>query len=96
MRTKCDLDVYTLAYLLQTEIVQNQILSLTSGTSASHNRIRTAELGQVLVPIAKQGTDKASLINQLATEYRRALDSLTQSSIMLANIRKKDVEVFST
>ena len=95
MKIKADIDTYTLAYLLQTDTVQNQICSLTSGTSASHNRIRTTELSQVLVPIAKNGTKKAKLIRKLANDYQQALTSLTHSSIMLAGIRKRDTEIFS-
>ena len=95
MKAKANVDVYTLAYLLQTDTVQNQIRSLTSGTSASHNRIRTAELGLVLVPIAKPGTSKSTLISKLASDYQHALDSLTQSATMLAKLRKKDAEIFA-
>ena len=84
MKVKSAVDVYTLAYLLQTDIVQNQIRSLTSGTSASHNRIRTAELSQVLIPIAKRGTQKADLIARLVGDYRLALDSLTKNAMVLA------------
>lgn len=94
MKIKAEINVYTLAYLLQTDTVQNQICSLTSGTSASHNRIRTTELSQVLVPIAKNGTKKAKLISKLANDYQHALSSLTQSAVMLAGIRKRDAEIF--
>lgn len=96
MRTKGSVNVYMLAYLLQTEAVQNQIRSLTSGTSASHNRIRTAELGHVLVPIAKQGTRKAKLISKLSNDYQIALNSLTQSAALLARIRHADADIFAT
>ena len=95
MKTTTNMDVYTLAYLLQTDSVQNQIRSLTSGTSASHNRIRTSELSQVLIPIAKKGTKKVKLISKLANDYQQALGSLTQSAATLAHIRKRDAEIFA-
>ncbi|MFA7237143.1 MAG: N-6 DNA methylase [Phycisphaeraceae bacterium] len=95
MKVKAPLDAYTLAYLLQADAVQTQIRSLTSGTSASHNRIRTAELGQVMVPIAKPGTKKAKLISRQVDAYRSALESLTQNTMILAKIRTRDTEVFA-
>ena len=94
MKTNNNINVYALAYLLQTNTVQNQIQSLTSGTSASHNRIRTSELGQVLIPIAKPGTKKAELMSRLTDDYRAILDSLSSSATMLANIRQRETEVF--
>jgi type I restriction-modification system DNA methylase subunit len=95
MKPKANVNVYTLAYLLQTDSVQNQIRSLTSGTSASHNRIRTTELSHVLIPIAKKGTKKVKLISRLANDYQQALGSLTQSAATLAHIRKRDAEIFT-
>lgn len=90
------LDVYTLAYLLLTDAVQNQICSLTSGTSASHNRIRTSELGQVLIPVPVKDSEKGVLIGMLANDYRKSIQAITESTIMLANLRKQDNEVFDT
>lgn len=61
----------------------------------SEYQIRTTELGQVSVPIAKNGTKKAKPISKLATDYQHALTSLTQSAAMLADIRKKDTGIFN-
>ena len=96
MRTKGGLDVYTLAYLLQTEVVQSQIRSLTSGTSASHNRIRTSDLAKVMLPLPRKGTKKAKLIGKLIQEYRSALESLRENSVVLARIRTRDPELFGS
>jgi len=95
MKAREGVDIYTLAYLLQTEIVQNQIRSLTSGTSASHNRIRTSELGHVMIPVAKPATRKAKLLSGLARDYREALATLSISAEKLAKIRVKDHELFA-
>ena len=89
------IDVYTLAFLLQTVIVQHQVRSLTSGTSASHNRIRTADLARVIVPWPKPGTKKALLLNDLATQYRAALETLVNNSVVLATIREHEAELFT-
>ncbi|MDQ5909650.1 MAG: type restriction enzyme protein [Pseudomonadota bacterium] len=94
MKTRKEIDIYSLAYLLQTEIVQNQIRSLTSGTSASHNRIRTSELSQVMIPIAKPATKKAKQLIDLSKNYRETLIALAVSAKKLARIREKDHELF--
>ena len=88
------LDVYTLAYLLGTENVQRQIRSLTSGTSSSHNRIRTSELSQVLVPLPKAGSPKAKEIRALTRDYRTALVGLSTEAARIAAIRAKDSTIF--
>lgn len=90
-----ELEVFHLAYLLQTDIVQSQIRSLTSGTSASHNRIRTSELSQVLVPIAKDGSEAALRISRQSTAYRIALQALAENAATLAGIRRRDTEIFA-
>jgi predicted RNA methylase len=95
MKVKSPLNVYMLAYLLQTDVVQNQVRSLTSGTSASHNRIRTAELRQVLIPIPKLGTKKSKIIYKLSCDYQVALEALTKNAGILAKIRERDSELFA-
>ncbi len=95
MKVKDTADTYMLAYMLQTNVVQNQIRSLTSGTSASHNRIRISELEQVLIPVAKRGTKKADVIAKLANEYRSVLASLVSNSIEVANLRRIEDKIFN-
>ena len=90
------IDVYKLAFLLQTVAVQNQVRSLTSGTSASHNRIRTGDLARVVMPWPRPRTRNARLLNGLAAEYRTALEALVNSSIVLATIRKREAELFNS
>ena len=86
--------MYLLAYLLHTGVVQNQIQSLTSGTSASHNRIRTSDLKEVLIPITKPGTKKAAVIRKLAEDYRRSVSSLVASGIKIARLRQFEASIF--
>ena len=95
MRVSDRIDTHELAYMLQTPLVRNQIHSLTSGTSASHNRVRTSELGQVLIPIVKRGTCKAALIEKLIGEYRGVLNELAANGSKIASLRHREDEVFS-
>lgn len=50
MKTKSDVNSYTICFLLKTSYVMKQIESLTSGTSSSHNRIKREQLEKILIP----------------------------------------------
>lgn len=95
MHVRSDVSVYLLAYLLHTDVVQNQIRSLTSGTSASHNRIRTMDLAKVLVPIPKPRTQKAALTRQLAEDYGRAVSSVMENGREIAKLRRLEAGIFN-
>lgn len=90
-----EIDSYFLAYLLQTDVVQKQILSLTSGTSSSHNRIRSSELAEVQIPVPKKGTKKYDEMHKLSLRYKKALFALSSNAIELASIRNMDKEIFA-
>ena len=51
LRPKNGLNPYTLCHILRTDIVKNQIINLTSGTSSSHNRIKTDQLKNIQISI---------------------------------------------
>ena len=95
MQAKEPAMAYMLAYILQTDVVQNQVRNLTSGTSASHNRIRTAELAAVQIPIAKYGTKKYFLLDSLASKYKSVLNSLTTNVATVAELRRQEKEIFT-
>lgn len=94
LRCKDGVEAHALAYLLQTEVVQNQIRSLTSGTSASHNRIRTSELAQVLIPVAKPGSATDTALASLFDDYRAVSTALAQNALRLARLRQRDSAIF--
>lgn len=87
-------DVYTLAYLLQTPLVCRQVQSLTSGTSASHNRIRTSELAKVMVPIPRAHSQREAALQELVKKYRTAVQSLSANAALLAELRGRDAQLF--
>lgn len=94
MRAKGQLDGVAIAYLLLTQAVQAQIQSLTSGTSASHNRIKTSQLAQVLIPVPRKGTEMQRALQRLLVQYRGALERLYASSFELASIRQQERSLF--
>ena len=51
LRAKEGIDPYILCHLLRTRIVNSQIVNLTSGTSSSHNRIKTEQLADIRLPL---------------------------------------------
>lgn len=57
INSKIEISNYGLKLLLMLPSVQKQINSLTSGTSSSHNRIKSRDLGEVLIPLPKKGTE---------------------------------------
>lgn len=56
INSKIAISNYGLKLLLMLPSVQKQINSLTSGTSSSHNRIKSKDLSEVLIPLPKIGT----------------------------------------
>ena len=94
MKARGRVSSHLLTYLLLSESVQGQIRSLTSGTSASHNRIRTSELAGVLIPVPRVGTARARQLEVLASAYREALASLSEGARKIAQLRRQEAAVF--
>jgi hypothetical protein len=90
MSTKQGVNPYLVAYLLLSEPVQSQVRSLTSGTSASHNRIRTNDLAGVLLPLPKRGTESAVKLNLFIEEYRRTIECLVEQACKLSRLREEE------
>ncbi|CDD77330.1 n-6 DNA methylase [Cryptobacterium sp. CAG:338] len=83
----------TLCLMLKSSIVQAQIRNLTSGTSSSHNRIKTEQLEQILVPCPVSEAAKrkfASLEIKSAAVFRQKYSSdqaLRENLSVLESIR---------
>jgi len=86
---------HALVYLLQTKLVQDQIQSLTSGTSASHNRIRSKELATVTIPLPKKGTKAFATFQQLVLVYEEAATALVNATMKLSELRLREGELLS-
>lgn len=88
MKAKKGIDPYLISFLLLSETVQNQIVNLTSGTSASHNRIKTNELFNVMLPMPKAGTEYEKKLQSAIKEYRQVMESLYKQTLKLSEIRE--------
>jgi type I restriction-modification system DNA methylase subunit len=84
------LDPYHIAFLLLSTVVQNQIRSLTSGTSASHNRIKTRELAQVQLPLPTPSSPAAEQLQATVREYKKSIQKMIEETIKLAALRRSE------
>ena len=89
MNSKIHIDNYAIMMLLLSSLVQEQIQFLTSGTSSSHNRIKTKELKQVLLPIPKEGTDTLIDLKKTARKFKQSVETLNTTYLDLVNIRSE-------
>lgn len=80
-----DVSPYTLAFLLLCPIVQEQLQSMTAGTSASHNRIKPGKMYDVLVPNLGGSHEKYTARDIVA--YERACMNIVESLIELERVR---------
>ena len=71
---------WMLALMLRNNLVQRQILSLTSGTSSSHNRIKPRELASVLLPVYQPKTNAYEQLRQVAEKYRQGANLQYQAA----------------
>lgn len=90
LRARDGVDPYWILYMLLEGEIQDQIQSLTSGTSSSHNRIKTSELEIVRIPIPKSKA-KIKEMEDIVLEYRNCLRSLTNSLLAIHYLRSQQV-----
>lgn len=83
-------DPYHLAFLLLTDSVQQQVRSLTSGTSASHNRIKTEELAKIKVPLPVAGSPAEKRFHELMETYRSTVESMLKETLRLSTLRASE------
>jgi hypothetical protein len=91
MKPRLGVDPYMLAFLLLSASVQSQIQSLTSGTSASHNRVKTRHLADVLLPIPLPGTTAEKNLKATAGRYKRVLHGLLSNTRRLLALREHEL-----
>lgn len=83
MRPNQGFSSHEIMLLLLSEYAQKQIQSLTSGTSSSHNRIKTKELMSIRLIIPKQGTSKRKEYDELIKSFTSANIQLNEANAVL-------------
>jgi type I restriction-modification system DNA methylase subunit len=94
LRPRKSVPAYALAYLLLHPIVQEQIHSLTAGTSASHSRIRPERLHQIQIPWPT-GESRVAF-DQLIEAYEASMRDLLKTLLHIHEVheqRGRDVPV---
>ncbi len=86
MKAKSGYSAYEIMLLLLSEDAQNQIRSLTSGTSSSHNRIKTRELLSIKFAIPKLGTTMRKKYDKAIIEFTKENIRLNESNIALQRV----------
>ena len=89
LKAKDGVDPFWLCYMLLEENLQDQIQSLTSGTSSSHNRIKTSELEIVKLPYP---TSKSSVekMNMISKSYKGHVLNVVSSMFAINELRAKN------
>lgn len=88
MNSTTELSNYAIKLLLMLPSVQAQVNSLTSGTSSSHNRIKTADLANILIPLPKKGTKIYEDFNRKAEAYEAYTKDYNNLKINMLNLKK--------
>jgi hypothetical protein len=90
MRPKKGVDPYMIAFLVLSVVAQTQIQSLTSGTSASHNRVKTRDLAHVSLPIPRSGSEPAKRLRIILATYQKVLAGMTECQKQLSDLRDNE------
>jgi type I restriction-modification system DNA methylase subunit len=86
MRPKPGVSPYYVAFMLLSSFVQEQIQSLTAGTSASHSRIKPKKVYEALVPDLL-AVDDVTIQGELR-RYEQSCKAITSSLIEIENLRR--------
>lgn len=83
------LSPFDLAFVLLSPIVQEQIQSLTAGTSASHSRIRSQDIRSLLVPDLRGLRSGPNAITRTLHDYEDSCERITASLMRIAHARQE-------
>ena len=95
MNSRITIGNYGIKLLLMSPAVQTQINYLTSGTSSSHNRIKAADLANVLIPLPKKGTALYEELFEISSDYEKKNKSLNKLRIEMTQTKKSVFELLS-
>ena len=87
LRPKGGINPYEILFLLFTKVVQNQITNLTSGTSASHSRVKTEDLENLRIPLPKPNTKEEQQFKMKIQEYQNYIENLISNIISINSLR---------
>lgn len=83
------LSPFDLAFVLLSPVVQEQIQSLTAGTSASHSRVRSQDIRSLLVPDLDGLKDDAGRTSEVLRDYEESCELITASLMRISRARRQ-------
>lgn len=89
LRPRTGVSPYALAYMLMSPLVQEQINSLTAGTSASHSRVKADKLYEVQIPWPQQ-SNKLDDFEKITVQYTNAAKGLIQAICEISDLREAE------
>jgi type I restriction-modification system DNA methylase subunit len=95
MNSIIDITNYGIKLLLMLPSVQTQINYLTSGTSSSHNRIKSIHLGEVQIPIPRKNTKLYDELLFKAKEYERRNKKMNELRLEMSGLKNEVFEMVS-
>lgn len=90
MKPISGIDSYLLAFLLHGQYAQSQIQRLTSGTSASHSRIKRKDLSEVRIQMPPSGTTARLKLEAQAQIYKQLSEAMNQSLLAMVQLRANE------
>jgi type I restriction-modification system DNA methylase subunit len=92
LNSTTEINNYGIKLLLMLPSVQMQINHLTSGTSSSHNRIKSMDLANILIPVPKKNTKAYKELVAKSKDYEVKNKTVHNLKIQINDLRK---EVFT-
>lgn len=82
---------YILNIILSLDLVKKQIEALTSGTSSSHNRIKSEQLMDIKIPFPRKNTKEYSELIDIAKNIEKCIEAKYNAEKMLKS-QKQNIE----
>jgi hypothetical protein len=95
MNSNIDITNYGIKLLLMLPSVQTQINYLTSGTSSSHNRIKSIHLEDVLIPLPRKNTKLYDELLSKAKEYERRNKKMNDLRLEMSGLKNEVFDLVS-
>lgn len=95
LNSKTEINNYGIKLLLMLPSVQTQITHLTSGTSSSHNRIKSKDLANILIPLPRKNSKAYKELVAKAKEYENKNKTVHHLKFEITNLKKEVFELVS-
>ncbi len=95
INSQTDISNYGIKLLLMLPSVQAQINTTTSGTSSSHNRIKSKDLANILIPVPKKGSILYDSLFEKANLYEQKNKQFSELRFEMFRLKNEVFEVMN-